>query len=72
MTHYYNVISADYAAVGQLRGYLENLVCNEVVAIDDGVDNADLDRGILENRLNFSIGFGRRWFLAWLIKCNYH
>ena len=52
---------ADYAAVGQLRGYLENLVCNEVVAIDEGVEHADLDRGILENRLNFSIGFGR-WF----------
>ena len=48
--------SADYSAVGQLRGYLENIVCREVEAIDGGAQIADLDQGILAG-FKFNIGY---------------
>ena len=51
-----NFISADYSAVGQLRGYLENIVCREVEAIDGGAQIADLDQGILAG-FKFNIGY---------------
>jgi collagen type VI alpha len=48
--HVIFISGADYSAVGQLRGYLENIVCREVEAIDGGAQIADLDQGILTIR----------------------
>ena len=56
VTRFDNFISADYSAVGQLRGYLENIVCREVEAIDGGAQIADLDQGILAG-FKFNIGY---------------
>jgi len=56
VNRHYNFILADYSAVGQLRGYLENIVCREVEAIDGGAQIADLDQGILAG-FKFNIGY---------------
>ena len=52
------MVLADYSKVQQIRGFLEHLVCQEVVALEDGVGQDDLNQGILPGeQFSFRLGF---------------